>query len=92
MLVSKSMRHLRGGKVTTRAQLKKNKSKPKSSTTLSNRRIYRSRVKTSVCRGKPSKTCRSDNKCKLTKTGTRKSYCRKHKNHSAIKRNVSFTQ
>jgi len=47
---------------------------------LSTRRAYRSRVKTSKCRGKSSTDCRLRNGCKRTRANKRKSYCRKNKN------------
>ena len=47
------------------------------------KQIYRSRVKTSLCRGKSFTKCRLRNGCKRTKTGKRKSYCRQSKNRSA---------
>lgn len=46
-------------------------------TTLSARRHYRKQVKSSVCRGKVKKSCRKSPGCRLTKSGKRKSYCRK---------------
>lgn len=49
--------------------------------TRTRRRIYRDRVKKSVCRGKSVTTCRLRNGCKRTKSGRRKSYCRTRKNH-----------
>lgn len=45
--------------------------------------IYRSRVKSSHCRGKNYTKCRHRDGCKRTKAGTRKSYCRKLTNRSA---------
>ena len=47
------------------------------------KQIYRSRVKSSMCRGKSFTKCRLKNGCKRTKAGTRKSYCRQAKNRSA---------
>lgn len=47
---------------------------------LASKRIYRSRVKHSHCRGKTIYTCRRRNGCKTTKKNKRKSYCRKYKN------------
>jgi len=49
----------------------------------SKKQVYRSRVKTSPCRGQSSSGCREKYGCKKTKSGTRKSYCRKNKNRSA---------
>lgn len=46
-------------------------------TTLSARRHYRKQVKSSSCRGKVKKSCRKSPSCRLTKSGKRKSYCRK---------------
>ena len=44
------------------------------------KQIYRSRVKTSPCRGQTADGCREKYGCKKTKTGNRKSYCRKRTN------------
>lgn len=44
------------------------------------RQIYRSRVNHSRCRGQSSNVCINKYGCKKTKTGTRKSYCRKSRN------------
>jgi len=44
----------------------------------SRKAIYRSRVKSSHCRGKTR--CRLRNGCKKTRTNIRKSYCRKRHN------------
>lgn len=46
-------------------------------TTLSARRHYRKQVKSSACRGKVKQSCRKSPSCRLTKSGKRKSYCRK---------------
>lgn len=46
-------------------------------TTLSARRHYRKQVRSSACRGKVKKTCRKSPSCRLTKSGIRRSYCRK---------------
>ena len=57
-------------------------------TTLSARRHYRKQVRGSACRGKIKNTCRKSPRCRLTKSGKRKSYCRKrhvsrrHSGHS----------
>lgn len=48
--------------------------------TRSRKQIYRSRIKSSVCRGKSFTTCRLKNGCKRTMRGSRKSYCRKKTN------------
>ena len=57
--------------VQTRAQTRK----------LKSRRIsYRRRVKSSRCRGL-TRTCRVAKGCKKTKSGSRKTYCRKTTNH-----------
>jgi len=47
------------------------------------KQIYRSRVKSSSCRGKSFTKCRLKNGCKRTHAGRRKSYCRKRSNRSA---------
>jgi hypothetical protein len=47
------------------------------------KQLYRSRVKSSVCRGKSFTTCRLKNGCKRTMAGRRKSYCRKRTNRNA---------
>lgn len=47
----------------------------------SKRQIYRSRLKTSTCRGQ--KRCRIRNSCKKTKANKRPSYCRSLKNRRA---------
>lgn len=41
-------------------------------------KAYRKRVKQSICR--KTKSCRAAKGCKMTKSGKRKSYCRKVKN------------
>ena len=46
------------------------------------KQIYRSRVKSSPCRGQTEK-CRKKYGCKKTRKGTRKSYCRKSSNRHA---------
>jgi len=46
------------------------------------KQIYRSRVKSSPCRGQ-TRRCRIRYGCKKTKQGKRKSYCRKNSNRSA---------
>ncbi len=46
-------------------------------TTLSARRHYRKQVRSSACRGKVKQSCRKSPSCRLTKSGKRKSYCRK---------------
>lgn len=48
-------------------------------TTLSARRHYRKQVRGSACRGKVKKSCRKAPSCRLTKSGKRKSYCRKRR-------------
>ncbi len=45
---------------------------------LSAKKSYRRRVKASHCR--KARSCRAARGCKLTKAGSRKSYCRKAKN------------
>ena len=47
---------------------------------LSKRQAYRSRVKTSQCRGKTWNKCKRRDGCKTTKVGRKKSYCRKRSN------------
>ncbi len=47
---------------------------------LSRRKVYRHRVKTSHCRGKPRYECTLFKTCKNTKTGKRRAYCRKRSN------------
>lgn len=47
------------------------------------KQIYRSRVKTSHCRGKVSGKCLRARGCKNTKAGRRRSYCRKGSNRKA---------
>ena len=79
MSVSKSTRHLRGGRATTRSQSKKTKSR----STLFKRRIYRKRVKRSTCRGKTQSECARKPSCKQTKSNKRKSYCRHTDNRTA---------
>lgn len=44
------------------------------------RRTYRARTKASVCRSKTASTCRRRIGCKKTRSGKRKSYCRKRSN------------
>jgi hypothetical protein len=49
-------------------------------TTLSARKHYRQQVKGSHCRGKGKDACHNLRKtCKYTKSGQRKSYCRKNR-------------
>ena len=47
------------------------------------KQIYRTRVKSSPCRGKTYDKCRRKYGCKRTRRGTRKSYCRKSRNRHA---------
>lgn len=47
------------------------------------KQIYRSRVKSSPCRGKNYTKCRQKNGCKRTRAGRRKSYCRRLTNRHA---------
>ena len=44
------------------------------------KQIYRSRIKSSQCRGKHYTKCRIRNGCKTTRRGKRRSYCRKSRN------------
>lgn len=60
--------------VNTRSSTRKSQTK---------KRLYRSRVKNSQCRGKSWSKCRSKNGCKTTRKGKRRSYCRKSRNHHA---------
>ena len=53
--------------------------------TQSARRYYRTQGKSSACRGKAKNSCRKSPGCRLTRSGVRKSYCRK----SHIKRRFS---
>lgn len=46
-------------------------------------KIYRARVKSSVCRKLSKDKCRKKNGCKSTKKGLRRSYCRSMKNRDA---------
>ena len=78
MSVSKST-HRRGGRPVTRSQTRK----PKVLTTLTKRRIYRERVKRSICRGKTHIECANNPSCKQTKSNKRKSYCRNSHNRVA---------
>lgn len=64
---------------TRRMKLMKN-TKKNSSARKSVKRVYRKRVKASVCRGKKSTICAAKRGCKSTKAGKRKSYCRKSSN------------
>lgn len=52
------------------------------SMTRNKRSIYRSRVKSSPCRGQ-TRRCRNKYGCKKTLSGRRRSYCRKSRNRSA---------
>ena len=47
------------------------------------KQVYRSRLKTSNCRGRTVTRCRLKDGCKNTKKGSRKSYCRSRTNRSA---------
>lgn len=55
----------------------------KSAHARTKKHIYRARVKSSPCRGKPSSGCVKKYGCKNTNKGRRKSYCRKRMNRSA---------
>lgn len=46
----------------------------------SKRQAYRAHLKTSKCRGKPSKQCSRMATCKRTRAGQRRSYCRRRRN------------
>ena len=52
----------------------------KSRNIQSRKKIYRSRVAHSACRGQTSNVCIEKYGCKKTRSGRRKSYCRKNKN------------
>jgi hypothetical protein len=54
------------------------KTRSQKKTSLSRRKLYRSRVKRSLCRKKRTANCRRMKGCKMTKKG--KLYCRKSKN------------
>lgn len=58
--------------MTTRSRTRRNTSRLQ---------VYRSRVKSSNCRGQAR--CRTRNGCKQTKANERRSYCRKSKNTRA---------
>lgn len=60
------------------------KTRSQKKVSLSRRRVYRSRVKNSVCRKKGPATCRRVKGCKMTQKG--KKYCRKSKNTRKAKR------
>lgn len=50
-------------------------------TTLAQRKIYRGRTKSSVCRKKAPKTCRKSRSCRMTRgSAKRKHFCRKKRN------------
>lgn len=61
----------KAGKVQTRSRSKKLRTR---------KQVYRSRIKHSPCRGQTINACKPQYGCKKTKSGTRKSYCRKNKN------------
>lgn len=82
-----SMRTASSRKSMTRKSMTSRKRK-RSSSSLSNykktkkinlRKLYRQRVKKSVCRRKPRSDCYKNNSCKYTKGSIRK-YCRKAHN------------
>lgn len=52
-------------------------------TTLTKRKLYRKRVKRSLCRGKGKKTCKRMKGCKRV-TGRKRSYCRKKSNKHVL--------
>lgn len=52
------------------------------SMTRTRKQIYRARLKSSPCRGKKT-MCRKKFGCKKTRSGQRKSYCRKRTNRHA---------
>lgn len=55
----------------------------KSRSSRTKKQIYRSRVKRSRCRGKSRSNCKANPRCRTTKAGRRKAYCRKSKNRHA---------
>ena len=49
--------------------------------TLAQRKIYRDRIKSSVCRKKAPKPCRNIRSCRVTRgSAKRKHFCRKKRN------------
>ena len=48
-------------------------------TTKSSRKLYRRRVKKSVCRGKRGRTCNKKSTCKYA-SGVKRSFCRSKRN------------
>ena len=60
------------------------KTRSQKKVSLARRRLYRSRVKKSMCRKKGPATCRRINGCKMTQKG--KKYCRRSKNTRKAKR------
>jgi len=58
----------KGGSVETRSSRRTKRS------------VYYQRIKASQCRGKHYTKCRRKNNCKTTKSGKRRSYCRKMTN------------
>jgi hypothetical protein len=50
--------------------------------TRTRKQVYRSRIRTSNCRGKSFTKCRFKDGCKRTMAGRKKSYCRSRKNRS----------
>ena len=60
------------------------KTRSQKKNSLSKRRLYRSRVKKSVCRKKGAYACSAMKGCKMTKKG--KKYCRRSSNTRKAKR------
>lgn len=60
------------------------KTRSQKKVSLARRRLYRSRVKKSMCRKKGPATCRRVQGCKMTQKG--KKYCRRSKNTRKAKR------
>jgi len=48
------------------------------------KQIYRSRIKSSICRKLSKNSCRKKNRCKLTKHIKRRTYCRKKTNRAVL--------
>ena len=51
----------------------------------SRKKLYRARIKKSLCKGKQGKKCTKVKGCKIAK-GSKRSFCRKKKNKSTRKR------
>ena len=67
-------------KVNTRRRIPRRKKNRQPHTTYAKRKIYRARIKTSVCRGiKPGSKCKRQKSCKYA-MGEKRQFCRKRKN------------